>query len=346
MKSHFGAAAAAALAALVGITAQASAHVTVGIPTLQVQPLYYRVPVEPSPATPADLASHHTDQLAVSFPAGFKVDHCDETPDFACASTVDHVIWTRRAESTSYQTVNFFSVSVRTPGIGGTYLTPAEQTYSDGEVVAWNQPNTTDPHPSPQIRVNGPDQAPAVAEGVFKPLSELGHGNPCPQSVVDEAVSLGIDPAVHCSHFGFEPPAGSPPPPAEEPGTELDVRGTAQLVRVGGHTFAQVRVTGLQPGQTYASHLHEGTCGDPTSAHYRNDPAGVAGPPNELWPSSNPDDPAAGLTADANGVAEGLAVSDWTARPTARAIWIHAPEDPNAPPGSHQHTRIGCADLV
>lgn len=27
--------------------------------------------------------------------------------------------------------------------------------------------------------------------------------------------------------------------------------------------------------------LHAGTCGDPTSAHYKNDPAGPGGPPNE-----------------------------------------------------------------
>jgi hypothetical protein len=31
--------------------------------------------------------------------------------------------------------------------------------------------------------------------------------------------------------------------------------------------------------------------------------------------------------------------------PTVRAIWIHEPEDPTAPPG-HMHVRIGCADLV
>jgi len=351
----------AALIALAAITTQASAHVTVGIPTLSVTAVTYRAPVEPGPTSLDELAAHHTNEMVVTLPAGFKVVACQETADYGCAVNDREITWTRRPDSTNYglQTVNgvpvespfggfsafeTFDVSLRTPGIGGTYLTPAVQTYSDGVEVTWNQPNSSDPHPAPQIRVNGPDRAPTVATGFFRPLIELGAGNPCPQSVIDEAVRLGLDPAVHCSHFGFDPPAGSPPPPPAEPGP--DVRGTAQLVRSGGHTFVEVLVTGLEPGVTYASHLHEGTCGDPTSAHYKNDPTGPEGPPNELWPSSDPDNPTAGLTADEAGVARGFAVADWVARATARAIWIHQPEDPNAPPGTHQHARIGCADLA
>ena len=103
-------------------------------------------------------------------------------------------------------------------------------------------------------------------------------------------------------------------------------------------------MTGLEPGVTYTAHLHEGTCTDPTSAHYRDDPAGLDAPPNELWPTDDPTNPTAGVTADENGIARGSAVADWVARPTARAIWIHdPPTDPNDP---HAHARIGCADLV
>jgi hypothetical protein len=348
-----------ALAALAAITVQASAHVTVGVPTLSVTDLEYRAPVEPGPNNLEELAAHHTEKVVATFPAGFKVAQCHETIDFSCTFGVDEVTWTRRPGSTNFglQTINgvpvtspfgglsaveFFGVSVRTPGVAGTYLTPALQIYNDGEEVLWNEPNSSDPHPAPQIRVNGPNLAPTVASGFFRPLAELGAGNPCPQSVIDDAIRLGIDPALHCSHFGFEPPAGSPPPPPAEPGPE--VRGTAQLVRSGNHTFVEVLVTGLEPGVTYDAHLHEGTCGDPLSAHYRNDPAGLDGPPNELWPSSDPSDPRAGLTADENGVAQGFGVSDWVARPTARAIWVHEPpEDPTDP---HAHARIGCADLV
>jgi len=94
----------------------------------------------------------------------------------------------------------------------------------------------------------------------------------------------------------------------------------------------------------YDAHLHEGTCSDPTSAHYKDDPLGAEGPPNELWPTSDPTDPRGGLVADATGVARGFAVADWVARPTARAIWIHEP--PADPTDPHAHARIGCADLV
>lgn len=332
----------AALAALAAITAQASAHVTVGIPTLQVADLEFRTPVEPVPNSPAELAAHHTDKVVVSFPAGFKIEQCHETLDFGCAFSVDEATWTRRADSTNYNTADFFSVSVRTPGIGGTYRVPALQVYNDGEEVLWGDADPADPHPAPQIRVNGPDRAPVAATGFFRPLTELGGGNPCPQSVIDDAIRLGIDPAVHCGHFGFEPPAGSPPPPPPEPGPE--VRGTAQLVRSGNHTFVEVLVTGLEPGVHYDAHVHEGTCADPLSAHYKDDLAGPEGPPNELWPSSDPSDPAAGLTADDNGVAQGFGVADWVARPTARAIWVHEP--PADPTDPHAHARIGCADLV
>lgn len=333
----------AALAAFVAITAQASAHVTAGIPTLQITELEYRTPVEPGNQPPDQLAAHHTDKVVVTLPVGFKVVECPETLDFGCTFTVDEITWTRHSGSTNYQHVDFFSVSVRTPGIPGMYVTPALQVYSDGEEVCWCNPDAAGERPAPQIRVNGPARAPVEAAGFFRPLAELGGGNPCPQSVIDEAIRLGIDPAVHCGHFGFESPGDTPAPPLP-PEEGPDVRRTARLVRSGNHTFAEVLVTGLEPGVTYTAHLHEGTCADVTSPHYKDDPAGPDAPPNELWPSSDPNDPTAGLTADDTGVARGFGVATWVARPTARAIWIHEPlADPTDP---HAHARIGCADLV
>jgi hypothetical protein len=156
---------------------------------------------------------------------------------------------------------------------------------------------------------------------------------------------MGLDPAVHCGHFGFEPPAGTLSPPTP-PGPALDIRGTARLGRAVDHTYIEVTVTGLQPGQVYSAHLHEGTCANVTSPHYKNDPTGPSAPPNELWPSSDPNNPTAGLIADEFGVARGSGRAEWVARPTARAVWIHEPEDPTAPPGGHVHARIACADLV
>lgn len=334
----------AALTALVAVTAQASAHVTVGIPTLEVTTLEYRTPVEPAPTTPEELAAHHTEQLVVNYPAGFKVEGCTETADFVCSFTLDQVTFARRPGSTNFERVDFFEVSVRTPGLAGTYRTPALQVYNDGVEANWKDPDPADPRPAPQIRVNGLERAPSVAVGVFRPLSELGAGSPCPQSVIDEAIRLGIDPALHCSHFGFEPPAGSPAPPHEPGEPAVDVRGTATVIRTDTGTIVEVTVRGLEPGVVYDAHLHEGTCADPTSPHYKNDPAGPSEPPNELWPSSDANNPTAGLTADEDGIARGFGVAEWVARPTARAIWIHEPPaDPNDP---HAHARIGCANLV
>ena len=349
-----------ALAALVAITTQASAHVTVGVSTLEVVNVTYRAPVEPAFTTIEELAARHNEKVVVTYPAGFRVEGCSETTDYACTFTVDQITWTRRPGSTNFglsminglpvvspagtlSAAEFFEASIRTPGIAATYQTPTLQVYSDGDEVNWNEADPEAPHPAPQLRVQGPGRAPAVAAGVFKPLIELGAGTPCPQSVIDEAIRLGIDPAVHCGHFGFEPPADSPAPPAPpEPGP--DVRGIAHLSRNATQTNIEVLVRGLEPGVTYTAHLHEGTCSDPLSAHYRNDPAGLDAPPNELWPSSDPADPTAGLTADESGVAWGVAVADWVARPTARAVWIHEPPlDPNDP---HAHARIGCANLV
>jgi hypothetical protein len=126
----------AAVTALVALMAQASAHVTLGIPTLEVTDLYYRVPVEPAPTTPEELAARHTDKLVVDVPVGFKVELCHETADFACEVGAGEITWTRRADSTNFQPVDYFRASLRTPGIGGTYLSPALQVYSDGEEVA------------------------------------------------------------------------------------------------------------------------------------------------------------------------------------------------------------------
>ncbi len=123
----------AALTGLVALTAQASAHVTVGVPTLEVTDVNYRVPVEPVPTTPEELAARHNEKLIVDVPVGFKVDRCHETADFSCEVGDAKITWTRRADSTNYRPVDWFRASLRTPGVGGTYLSPALQVYSDGE---------------------------------------------------------------------------------------------------------------------------------------------------------------------------------------------------------------------
>jgi hypothetical protein len=146
------------------------------------------------------------------------------------------------------------------------------------------------------------------------------------------------------------------------PGTTLKIAGTATLTRTATQTLIAVDVSGLDPNTIYPSHLHDGTCAE-LGGHYMNDPAGPAAPPNELWPSSDPADPAHGLTTDADGHVVGTGTADWVARPSARAVVLHSPGETGGGGGGgggphtghllaaaaadpHAgHVMIACADL-
>jgi hypothetical protein len=123
----------------------------------------------------------------------------------------------------------------------------------------------------------------------------------------------------------------------------LEIQGFAQLARDDSGTHGKVLVRGLDPGTTYAAHLHNAPCSaaNPGGAHYKDDPAGPALPPNELWFSST-EDPLAGITANPGGVAHGRGAADWVARPEAQSVVIHA-----IPPGGSTAggPKIACADL-
>ncbi|MGH9225429.1 MAG: hypothetical protein ACRD2W_16970 [Acidimicrobiales bacterium] len=130
--------------------------------------------------------------------------------------------------------------------------------------------------------------------------------------------------------------------PAGE-GLGLDVNGVAVLTRTGSATTGRVIVYGLEPGVTYAAHLHNAACSaaNPGGGHYMDTPGGLAAPPNELWFSSS-SDPTDGITANAGGVAIGRGKAEWVARPEARAVIIHY----IAPGGSTAGgPKIACADL-
>ena len=123
----------------------------------------------------------------------------------------------------------------------------------------------------------------------------------------------------------------------------LDIDGFAQIKRSTDGTAVKAVVRGLEPGTTYAAHLHNAPCSAPDfgGGHYKNDPAGPSVPPNELWLSST-DDPMAGITANSGGVAKGRGSADWVARPEAQSVVIHA-----IPPGGTTAggPKIACADL-
>lgn len=116
-----------------------------------------------------------------------------------------------------------------------------------------------------------------------------------------------------------------------------NLMGSAKVVRFDDDTTSlQVHVHGLKPGATYSVHLHFGACAD-RGPHYRHNPDGPDRPPNELWASSDGDDPAAGVTANDEGNASGSGMAPWRARGEARSVFIHSP--------AKDHPAIGCADL-
>lgn len=122
--------------------------------------------------------------------------------------------------------------------------------------------------------------------------------------------------------------------PIEE-NTDRDIAGEATLTRTDERTTLSVDVSGLKPDMGHMTHLHEGACAD-RGPHYQNDPEGAEEPPNELWPSSDPEDPTAGLQADADGEARGEGTAQWRAEDPV-SVFVHAPGD--------GHDRIACADL-
>ena len=116
---------------------------------------------------------------------------------------------------------------------------------------------------------------------------------------------------------------------ASGPSLGYEITGSAQLVRAAdGKTLAMVQVKGLTPDTTYGVHVHNDTCSNLTSGHYQDVPGGAVDAVNEIWPT---------VTSNANGNGSGFAMNDFTARPEAQSIVIHA--NPTGGP------RIACADL-
>jgi hypothetical protein len=110
-----------------------------------------------------------------------------------------------------------------------------------------------------------------------------------------------------------------------------DVDGRARMIRTGsGKTIVEVTVSGLVPGQTYGSHVHNQACdnGD-AGGHYSFGFAvrGGALDGSEIWPGP--------FTANAAGQAVGWTVVGATAGTTAVSVVIHAPGG----------AKIACADL-
>ena len=111
-------------------------------------------------------------------------------------------------------------------------------------------------------------------------------------------------------------------------GVGQPITGRAQMVRTAdAKTIVSVHVEGLLPNTAYGSHVHQLPCGtSDADGHYKNDPAGPAAPPNEIWP---------GFTTNDDGIGNGNAIVGWTAGVTAVSVVVHAPGG----------AKIACADL-
>ena len=111
----------------------------------------------------------------------------------------------------------------------------------------------------------------------------------------------------------------------------IDIGGHATMIRTpDGRTIVRIKVTGLEPGISYAAHVHAAPCGvDEADGHYMHVPGGPATPPNEIWPGP--------VTANHRGVARGETTADFVAGESAVSVVIHRPgPTPN---------KIACADL-
>jgi hypothetical protein len=348
------------VAACAVATPTATAQITTGVQTLETARIVYRMPVDAGAVVPrqeftrSELKAKHNHSLLLRYPAGFKVQDCHAPRGFRCSFTDKQVAFSRESNPRGFRSVDRFGVTVRVPGIRGTYHTPALQTFSNGEEVLWAYDDEFTPAPS--VHVEGRNRAPRVTGGEFLPIEQIARHVPCPDSVVHEAKTFEVNPSAYCRFAGFgapdqispaaEPHAAAAKRPSHGGQGTDELDGTARLVRGKDRTWLTVRIEGLQPGKAYAAHLHEGTCADLTSPHYRDNVYGPPNPPNELWPSTKRHDRFAGLVADRNGKAHGRASAHWRAKATARSVWIHVGHVPTAGGAhDHHHERLACADL-
>ena len=123
----------------------------------------------------------------------------------------------------------------------------------------------------------------------------------------------------------------------------LEIDGVAVLRRTATGTTGRVVLRGLEPGSTYAAHLHGQPCAaaNPGGGRYMDVTGAGTAPPNELWFSSSAE-PTAGIVANRGGVAIGRGAVEWVARPEARSVVIHAIPVGGTTAGG---PKIACADL-
>jgi len=132
----------AAVAALV-VAADASAHAIVSPAVAldkKLQVFTLSVPTEKSNAT--------TTKIELTVPSGFGIDSYGSSPGWARTTTKNSVTWSGGHVPTEEDAVFTFNAS--TSG-AKTYTFTVQQTYSDGSVVNWSGPESSDT-PAPTIQ--------------------------------------------------------------------------------------------------------------------------------------------------------------------------------------------------
>ncbi len=129
-------------AAALATAAAASAHATMSPPVTlakKLQQFTLSVPTEEAGAT--------TSKIVLSVPKAFAIDSYEPSPGWTRTATASAVTWTGGATPTDEDSVFRFNAS--TSG-AQTYTFDVEQYYSNGKVVDWSGPDSSDT-PAPTI---------------------------------------------------------------------------------------------------------------------------------------------------------------------------------------------------
>jgi uncharacterized protein YcnI len=134
---------AATLIAALAVTSPAFAHANMSPPVAKVGVLQYftlAVPTEKSNAT--------TTQIQMTVPSGFAIDSYEPSPGWKRTVQGHTVTWSGGSVPTQEDAVFHFAATLT--GGSTTYTFDVRQTYSDGSVVEWNGPESSNT-PSPTI---------------------------------------------------------------------------------------------------------------------------------------------------------------------------------------------------
>lgn len=106
------------------------------------------------------------------------------------------------------------------------------------------------------------------------------------------------------------------------------IGGHAWLARHDGGTTVTIEIVGLQPDESFISHLHAGSCAESGGPHYQFEANGGTMPPNEIHLM---------FTSDEDGSAFLSVEHERVAGPAATSLVVHS--------AATMEPKVACADL-